>query len=126
MTCLEKDRVPGRRDVRRLCQILLGGDRLGRVGYESLPPAGAGRLRPPGGARRQPQVEPHRASALLDIQGRPELLPASDLLWRLRYLGAGVRPIMGERTLGHKPKQESWDIEIGKHQSSLISSATRA
>nr|WP_263429557.1 DUF5682 family protein [Nannocystis pusilla] len=119
VTCLEKDRVPGRRDVRRLCQILLGGDRLGRVGYESLPPLAQDvydRLAVLGVNLKSSRIE----RALLDIQGRPELLPASDLLWRLRYLGAGVRPIMGERTLGHKPKQESWDIEIGKHQSSLI------
>ncbi|MCY0993715.1 DUF5682 family protein [Nannocystis sp. ILAH1] len=119
VTCLEKDRVPGRRDVRRLCQILLGGDRLGRVGYESLPPLAQDvydRLAVLGINLKSSRIE----RALLDIQGRPELLPASDLLWRLRYLGAGVRPIMGERTLGHKPKQESWDIEIGKHQGSLI------
>lgn len=119
VTCLEKDRVPGRRDVRRLCQILLGGDRLGRVGYESLPPLAQDvydRLAVLGVNLKSSRIE----RALLDIQGRPELLPASDLLWRLRYLGAGVRPIMGERTLGHKPKQESWDIEIGKHQGSLI------
>jgi hypothetical protein len=119
VTCLEKDRVPGRRDVRRLCQILLGGDRLGRVGYESLPPLAQDvydRLAVLGVNLKSSRIE----RALLDIQGRPELLPASDLLWRLRYLGVGVRPIMGERTLGHKPKQESWDIEIGKHQGSLI------
>ncbi len=29
VTCIEKDTVPGRRDVRRLCEILLGGDRIG-------------------------------------------------------------------------------------------------
>ncbi|HEY8380242.1 MAG TPA: DUF5682 family protein, partial [Nannocystis sp.] len=119
VTCLEKDRVPGRRDVRRLCQILLGGDRLGRVGYESLPPLAQDvydRLAVLGINLKSSRIE----RALLDIANRPELLPASDLLWRLRYLGAGVRPIMGERSLGHKPKQESWDIEIGKHQGSLI------
>src|SRR6185436_410991 len=38
ITCIEKDAVPGRRDVRRLCEILLGGDRVGQVGYEALPP----------------------------------------------------------------------------------------
>lgn len=119
ITCLEKDRVPGRRNVARLCQIMLGGDRLGRVGYESLPPLAQDvydRLEVLGINLKSSRIE----RALLDIQGRPELLPASDLLWRLRYLGAGVRPIMGERSLGHKPKQESWDIEIGKHQGSLI------
>lgn len=119
ITCLEKDRVPGRRNIQRLCQILLGGDRIGRVGYESLPPLAQDvydRLAVLGVNLKSNRIE----RALLDIQGRPELLPASDLLWRLRHLGVGVRPIMGERTLGHKPRQESWDIEIGKHQGALI------
>lgn len=119
ITCLEKDRVPGRRNVARLCQVVLGGDRIGQVGYEALPPLAQDvydRLQVLGVNLKSSRIE----RALLDIQSRPELLPASDLLWRLRYLGAGVRPIMGERTLGHKPKQESWDIEIGKHQATLI------
>ncbi|MBL9104649.1 MAG: hypothetical protein JNL82_27135 [Myxococcales bacterium] len=119
ITCLEKDRVPGRRNVQRLCQILLGGDRLGRVGYESLPPLAKDvydRLAVLGIDLKSSRIQ----RALMDIQGRPELGPVSDLLWRLKYLGAAVRPIMGERTLGHKPKQESWDIEIGKSQGSLI------
>lgn len=119
ITCLEKDRVPGRRNVLRLCQIMLGGDRIGRVGYESLPPLAQDvydRLAVLGVNLKSSRIE----RALLDIQGRPELLPASDLLWRLKYLGAGVKPIMGERSLGHKPKQESWDIAIGKEQASLI------
>lgn len=38
VTCIEKDRVPGRRDVRRLVEIMMGGDRIGQVGYEALPP----------------------------------------------------------------------------------------
>ncbi|HRI07096.1 MAG TPA: DUF5682 family protein, partial [Nannocystaceae bacterium] len=119
ITCLEKDRVPRRRSILRLCQILLGGDRLGRVGYESLPPLAQDvydRLAILGVNLKSGRIE----RALLDIQGRPELLPASDLLWRLRYLGVDVKPIMGERTLGHKPKQESWDIGFGKNQWSVI------
>ncbi|MEZ4383618.1 MAG: DUF5682 family protein [Nannocystaceae bacterium] len=119
ITCLEKDRTPRKRTVERICQILLGGDRLGRVGYESLPPLAQDvydRLGVLGINLKSNRIE----RALLDIHGRPELLPASDLLWRLRYLGVDVRPIMGERTLGHKPKQESWDVAIGKHQHRLI------
>ncbi|NEE30044.1 hypothetical protein G3M53_31935, partial [Streptomyces sp. SID7982] len=38
ITCIEKDAVPGRRDVRRLVEIMMGGDRIGRVGYDALPP----------------------------------------------------------------------------------------
>ncbi len=119
ITCLEKDRIPRKRDIQRCCQILLGGDRLGRVGYESLPPLAQDvydRLAVLGVDVRSKKVE----RALLDIQNHPELLPASDLLWRLRYLGINVRPIMGERSLGHRPKQESWDIRIGQYQSPLI------
>jgi hypothetical protein len=32
VTCIEKDTVPGRRDVRRLVEIMMGGDRIGQVG----------------------------------------------------------------------------------------------
>ncbi len=37
-TCLEKDRTPKKRDICQLCRILLGGDRVGMVGYAPLPP----------------------------------------------------------------------------------------
>ncbi|AKT43094.1 DUF5682 family protein [Chondromyces crocatus] len=119
ITCLEKDRVPGKRNISRICDILLGGDRLGKVGYESLPPLAQDvydRLSVLGVNLKASTIQ----RALLDITARPQLLPASDLLWRLHHLGIPVRPIMGERTLGHKPKQESWDISIGKSQHALI------
>ncbi|MCC6557072.1 MAG: hypothetical protein IT372_29320 [Polyangiaceae bacterium] len=119
VTCLEKDRVPRKRNMQRVCDLLLGGDRLGRVGYESLPPLAQDvydRLAVLGVNLKSSRIE----RALLDIANRPELLPASDLLWRLKYLGVAVKPIMGEHGLGHKPKQESWDIAIGKHQNDLI------
>src|SRR6202000_678605 len=32
VTCIEKDAVPGRRDVRRLVEIMMGGDRIGQGG----------------------------------------------------------------------------------------------
>lgn len=119
ITCLEKNRVPGKRNVSRLCDILLGGDRLGRVGYASLPPLAQDvydRLAILGVDLKSNRIQ----RALLNIEERAELEAASDLLWRLRYLGAGVKPIMGERSLGHKPKQESWDIELGKGQHQVI------
>ncbi|GIH90392.1 DUF5682 family protein [Planobispora siamensis] len=121
VTCIEKDVVPGRRDVRRLCEILLGGDRIGQVGYDALPPLARDvydRLEPLGidpGRRTQQRV-------LLDLTADPELVPCSDLLWRLRYLlpEGAVRPIMGTRRLGERPIQESWDLAIGRHQRSII------
>ncbi|GAA0268897.1 DUF5682 family protein [Cryptosporangium japonicum] len=122
ITCIEKDSVPGRRDVRRLCEILLGGDRIGSVGYYSLPPLARDvydRLEPLGLNLEARTVQ----RALLDLAGRPDLVPASRLLWRLRYLlpSEAVRPIMGERRLGEKASiQESWDLAIGKYQRSLI------
>jgi hypothetical protein len=119
ITCLEKDRVPRKRNVERLCDILLGGDRLGRVGYESLPPLAKDvydRLAVLGVDLKSSRIE----RALMDLEARPELLPASELLWRLLYLGVPVKPIMGERALGSKPRQESWDIGIGKAQHSVI------
>ncbi|MEV0838798.1 DUF5682 family protein [Actinocatenispora sera] len=121
VTCIEKDTVPGRRDVATLCGILLGGDRIGRVGYDALPPLARDvydRLIPLGldlAARTQKR-------ALLDLAGQPELRPCSDLLWLLRRLlpDGAVRPIMGERTLGESSVQESWDLALGRNQRSLI------
>jgi hypothetical protein len=121
VTCIEKDTVPGRRDVRRLVEIMMGGDRIGRVGYDALPPL----------ARdvhdrlallnlRLEQRGVHRA--LLNIAAQPELAACSDVLWMLRYLmpQGAARPIMGERTLGEQPIQESWDLALGTHQRALI------
>ncbi|WP_214411065.1 DUF5682 family protein [Sphaerisporangium fuscum] len=121
VTCIEKDVVPGRRDVRRLCEILLGGDRIGQVGYEALPPLARDvhdRLAPLGLALDKRNVQ----RALLDLDARPELRPCSDLLWVLRRLlpQGAARPIMGSRGLGERSIQESWDLDLGRHQRSLI------
>ncbi|WP_424216564.1 hypothetical protein ACN20G_31020 (plasmid) [Streptomyces sp. BI20] len=121
VTCLEKDTVPGRLDVRSLVERMLGGDRNGRVGYESLPPLARDvhdRLAPLGLPLERRGV--HRA--LLDITGRPELAACSDVLWMLRRLlpERAARPIMGERGLGERSPQESWDLSLGTHQRELI------
>ncbi|MES4902250.1 MULTISPECIES: hypothetical protein [unclassified Streptomyces] len=120
VTCIEKDTVPGRRDVRRLCEILLGGDRIGAVGYDALPPLARDvldRLEPLG-LNLQARTNQR---ALLDLQAEPGLKPCSDLLWILRrLLGDVVRPIMGARRLGERSIQESWDLAIGRHQRSLV------
>ncbi|MEV7548603.1 hypothetical protein AB0N89_03155 [Amycolatopsis sp. NPDC089917] len=121
VTCIEKDVVPGRRDVRRLVEIMMGGDRIGQVGYDALPPLARDvhdRLEPLNLKLQQRGVQ----RALLDIASRPELEPCSDLLWMLRYLmpHGAARPIMGERRLGERPIQESWDLALGTHQRALI------
>nr|WP_296068889.1 DUF5682 family protein [uncultured Actinoplanes sp.] len=121
VTCIEKDTVPGRRDVRRLCEIMLGGDRIGQVGYDSLPPLARDvhdRLAPLGLDLEQRTIK----RALLDLAARPELAPCSTLLWMLRYLlpDQAVRPIMGSRRLGEKNIQESWDLDLGRHQRTII------
>ncbi|SCG55083.1 DUF5682 family protein [Micromonospora halophytica] len=121
VTCIEKDVVPGRRDVRRLCEILLGGDRVGQVGYDALPPLARDvldRLAPLGLDLEKRTVQ----RALLDLHGDPALAPCSDLLWMLRHLlpPDAVRPIMGERRLGHRSIQESWDLALGRNQRALI------
>ncbi len=121
VTCIEKDVVPGRRDVRRLCEILLGGDRIGQVGYEALPPLARDvydRLEPLGVDLEKRTIQ----RALLDLAANPELGPCSHLLWMLRRLlpEDAVRPIMGERRLGERSIQESWDLAIGRHQRSII------
>ena len=97
VTCIEKDVVPGRRDVRRLCEILLGGDRIGQVGYEALPPLARDVLRPARAARPGPG-EAHASSGRCSTwSASPELVPCSHLLWILRRLlpDGAVRPIMG-------------------------------
>ncbi|WP_369382094.1 hypothetical protein [Streptomyces sp. cg36] len=121
VTCIEKDSVPGRRDVRRLVEIMMGGDRIGQVGYDALPPLARDvhdRLAPLGLKLQQRGVQ----RALLDVAGRPELGRCSDVLWMLRHLmpQGAARPIMGERKLGEQPIQESWDLALGTHQRALI------
>jgi hypothetical protein len=121
VTCIEKDTVPGRRDVRRLVEIMMGGDRIGRVGYEALPPLARDvhdRLAPLNLRLEQRGVR----RALLNIAAAPELARCSDVLWMLRYLmpPGAARPIMGERRLGEQPIQESWDLALGTHQRALI------
>ncbi|WP_042395631.1 hypothetical protein [Streptacidiphilus carbonis] len=121
VTCIEKDTVPGRRDVRRLVEIMMGGDRIGRVGYEALPPL-ARDVHDRLAALDLPLERRGVQRALLDISGRPELERCSDVLWMLRYLmpPGSARPIMGERKLGQRPIQESWDLALGTHQRALI------
>ncbi|MDQ8705642.1 hypothetical protein RCO28_24550 [Streptomyces sp. LHD-70] len=121
VTCIEKDSVPGRRDVRRLVEIMMGGDRVGQVGYESLPPLARDvhdRLAPLGLPLQKRGVQ----RALLDIAGQQELESCSDVLWMLRRLlpHGAARPIMGERKLGERSIQESWDLALGTHQRALI------
>ncbi len=120
ITCIEKDAVPGRRDVRRLVEIMMGGDRVGRVGYDALPPLARDvydRLAPLGLKLQQRGVR----RALLDMDAHPELRACSDVLWMLRLMPHGTaRPIMGERKLGERSIQESWDLALGTHERSLI------
>jgi hypothetical protein len=60
--------------------------------------------------------------ALLDLAARPELAACSQLLWMLRFLlpDHAVRPIMGSRRLGETHIQESWDLDLGRHQRTII------
>lgn len=121
ITCLEKDRTPRKRTIAHLCQILLGGDRVGTVGYASLPPLAQNiydRLAPLG----VNLYSKTNQRALLDFKTNPGLRDSSDILWILRYLlGNNVaRPIVGERKLGVVPIQESWDVRIGQMQGAVI------
>ncbi len=121
ITCLEKDRTPKKRNIAQLCRMVLGGDRVGVVGYESLPPLAQNiydRLEPLG----IDLFSRTNQRALMDFTQNPHLLDCSELLWRLNYLLGDyvVHPIIGERKLGHKPLQESWEIRIGKYQREVI------
>ncbi|MFF2327146.1 MULTISPECIES: hypothetical protein [unclassified Streptomyces] len=121
ITCIEKDTVPGRRDVRRLVEIMMGGDRIGQVGYDALPPLARDvhdRLAPLELNLQQRGVR----RALLDMASSPQLRACSDVLWMLRRLmpPGAARPVMGERRLGERSIQESWDLALGTHQRALI------
>jgi hypothetical protein len=121
VTCIEKETVPGRRDVRTLCEILLGGDRIGQVGYHAMPPLARDvfdRLEPLGFDLSKRTVQ----RVLMDLKTDPHLIPCSDLLWILRHLlpEDAVRPIMGARRLGERSIQESWDLRIGTYQRAII------
>ncbi|MFB4317694.1 hypothetical protein [Actinomadura sp. 21ATH] len=121
VTCIEKDAVPGRRDIARLCEILLGGDRVGEVGYDALPPLARDvldRLAPLGLDLEKRTIQ----RALLNLDADPHLRPCSDLLWILRRLvpDDAVRPIMGSRRLGERSIQESWDLAIGRNMRSIV------
>ena len=120
VTCLEKDRVPKKRDIRKICDILLGGDRIGKIGYNSLPPLAQNiydrlKILPVNLEARTIQ------RALLDLRAHPEYRACSELLWKLRYLvPPAVRPIMGQLVLGQTSEQESWDLSLGKFQGQLV------
>ncbi|GAA2404484.1 hypothetical protein GCM10010191_10270 [Actinomadura vinacea] len=122
ITCIEKDAVPRRRDIARLCEILLGGDRVGEVGYDALPPLARDvldRLEPLGLDLEKRTIQ----RALLDLDADPHLRPCSDLLWILRRLvphDDAVRPIMGSRRLGERAIQESWDLAIGRNMRPIV------
>lgn len=122
-TCLEKGAVPGRRDIRAICNAMLGGDRVGQVGYASLPPLVQDvydRLAPLGITAKTTKV----VRALMDFDAKPELRPCSRLLWRLHWMlpdARVARPIMGKLELGAEPRQESWDVRLsGPEQRAVI------
>lgn len=120
VTCIEKDTVPGRRDVRRLVEIMMGGDRVGQVGYDALPPLARDvhdRLAPLNLKLQQRGVQ----RALLNIAAQPELERCSDVLWMLRHLMPGRRAAdHGRAEAGERSIQESWDLALGTHQRALI------
>lgn len=127
VTCIEKDTVPGRRDVRRLVEIMMGGDRVGQVGYAALPPLARDvhdRLAPLGLKLQQSGVQ----RALLDIVSQPELERCSDALWMLRRLlpQGAARPIMGDRKLGSGRSRNHGTSRSARTSVRSSSSATRA
>ena len=63
-------------------------------------------------ARKASSKKPSQAA--MDIAGRPELQPCSDLLWILRYLlpDGAVRPIMGERRLGERASHQQVVVTV--------------
>lgn len=121
-TCLEKGRPPGKRSVRQLCARMLGGDRVGQVGYSALPPLVQDlydRLAPVKITANTRTV----TRVLLDLDKKPELRAVSRVLWTLNWMLPGTRvarPIMGERRLGFENRQESWDVSLGGGEQRLV------
>ncbi|MBN2533403.1 MAG: hypothetical protein JXB88_10945 [Spirochaetales bacterium] len=122
VTCLEKDYTPKKHNIENLCGIMLGHDRIGTVGYESLPPLVQNiydRLK----RIEDINIETKTTQrVLMDFHKNPGYRDCSDVLWRLQYLiGSQVAtPIMGKKELGYEASQESWDIRIGKYQGQVI------
>ncbi len=98
---------------------MMGGDRIGQVGYDSLPPLTRDvydRLAPLELKLEQRGVR----RALLDMASRPELQACSDVLWMLRRLlpQGAARPIMGERgsVSGRSRSPGTWrSVRISGH-----------
>ncbi len=127
ITCLEKDRTPKKRTIAQLCQILLGGDRVGTVGYASLPPLAQDiydRLAP----LQVDLLSKTNQRALMDFKAQPPLLACSALLWKLRYLlgDAVVKPIVGERKLGVVPIRDPGTSASARTSATSSCWATRA
>ncbi len=121
-TCLEKGRPPGKKDIRALCARMLGGDRVGQVGYNALPPLVQDlydRVAIVGISDKTRTV----TRVLMDFDKRPELRAVSRLFWMLQWLLPGTRvarTIMGERKLGFEARQESWDISLGGTEQRIV------
>ena len=123
--CLDKGVVPKRRTIAQLCRQILGGDRTGTVGYSALPPLVQDlytRLAPLAQRLGLKLDAKSIQQARIDYMRHPDLRAYSDILWRVYRLAGSdvVRPIVGQRTLGHVPVQESWDLCFGKQQKALI------
>ena len=122
VTCIEKDAVPGRRDVGRLVRDPDGRRprRPGRLRRAAA--AGPRRARParPAGpeapaARSAARPAGHRLAA-----GTGSTAPTCCGCCAVCCPTAPPGPIMGERRLGERPIQESWDLALGTHQRALI------
>ncbi|MBN2229977.1 MAG: hypothetical protein JW779_10365 [Candidatus Thorarchaeota archaeon] len=123
VTCLEKDYVPKNKNIFQLCHEMLSIDKMGRVGYTSLPPLAQDvydRLSVLQGVNLKAKTNQR---ALMDFKKNLKYLDCSDVLWQIHYLLPSIDivvPIMGELELGKERLQESWDIKFGKQQAALI------
>lgn len=122
ITCLEKDYTPKKYNIENLCRIMLGHNRTGTVGYESLPPLVQNIYDRLTALEKLDMESKTTQRALMDFNINPEYRDCSDVLWRLHYLigSQAAAPIMGKKELGYEASQESWDIRIGKYQGLVI------
>ncbi len=118
ITCIEKND----RHLKPISELLskfVFPNRSGTVGYKALPALAKDvfdRLLTLGLNIDNKRV--HRV--LIDLKKDPHLQTVSDLLWLLKYFDINVTPIAGNKSLGRRIEQESWDIYFYRDRNPLI------
>ena len=114
--------MPGRRDVRRLCEILMGGDRIGQVGYDALPPLARdvhdrlGAAEPEAGAARRAAGAARHRRRSRNWRRAPTCCGCCATCCRRAPHGRSWAS--GGSASGRS--RSRWDLALGTHQRALI------